>query len=59
MAHSEENFVVLKWLGKEVKFVWFPECNHLFLRTGHPKMREEYLSGPWSGLEVAGVVKPY
>lgn len=44
MAHSEENFVVLKWLGKEVKFVWFPECNHLFLRTGHPKMREEYLS---------------
>ena len=44
VAQSEEYFVVLKRLGKEVEFVRFPECNHLFLRTGHPKMREEYLA---------------
>ena len=44
VAQSEEYFVVLKRLGKQVEFVRFPECNHLFLRTGHPKMREEYLA---------------
>ena len=44
VAQSEEYFVALKRLGKEVEFVRFPECNHLFPRTGHPKMREEYLA---------------
>ena len=44
VAQSEEYFVVLKRLGKQVEFVRLPECNHLFLRTGHPKMREEYLA---------------
>lgn len=44
VAQSEEYFVVLKRLGKQVEFVRFQECNHLFLRTGHPKMREEYLA---------------
>ena len=44
VAQSEAYFVVLKRLGKEVEFVRFPECNHIFPRTGHPKMREEYLA---------------
>ena len=44
VAQSEEYFVVLKRLGKEVEFVRFPKCNHLFPRMGHPKMREEYLA---------------
>ena len=43
IGQSEEYFVALKRLGKEVKLVRFPECSHLFLRFGHPKMREEYL----------------
>jgi dipeptidyl aminopeptidase/acylaminoacyl peptidase len=43
IAQSEAYFVALKRLGKEVEFVRFPDCSHLFLRTGHPKMREEYL----------------
>jgi acylaminoacyl-peptidase len=44
IAQSEEYFVALKRLGKEVEFVRFPDCSHLFPRLGHPKMREEYLS---------------
>ena len=44
IAQSEEYFVVLKRLGKEVEFVRFPECSHQFPRAGHPKMREEYLA---------------
>jgi dipeptidyl aminopeptidase/acylaminoacyl peptidase len=44
IGQSEEYFVVLKRLGKEVEFVRFPGCSHLFPRIGHPKMREEYLS---------------
>ncbi|MCH7606592.1 MAG: S9 family peptidase, partial [Chloroflexi bacterium] len=44
IGQSEEYFVVLKRLGKEVEFVRFPGCSHLFTRLGHPKMREEYLS---------------
>jgi dipeptidyl aminopeptidase/acylaminoacyl peptidase len=43
IEQSEQYFVALKRLGKEVEFVRFPECSHLFLRVGHPKMREEYL----------------
>lgn len=44
IAQSEEYFVVLKRLGKQVEFVRFPDCTHLFPRMGHPKMREEYLA---------------
>ena len=44
VAQSEEYFVALKRLGKTVEFVRFPGSNHAFPRTGHPKMREEYLS---------------
>lgn len=43
ISQSEEYFTVLKRLGKEVEFVRFPGCSHLFPRMGHPKMREEYL----------------
>jgi dipeptidyl aminopeptidase/acylaminoacyl peptidase len=44
IGQSEEYFVMLKRLGKEVEFVRFPGCSHLFPRLGHPKMREEYLA---------------
>jgi dipeptidyl aminopeptidase/acylaminoacyl peptidase len=44
ISQSEEYFLVLKRLGKEVEFVRFPDCSHLFPRTGHPKMREEYMA---------------
>ena len=44
VAQSEEYFVALKRLGKTVEFVRFPGSNHQFPRTGHPKMREEYLA---------------
>jgi dipeptidyl aminopeptidase/acylaminoacyl peptidase len=43
IEQSEQYFVALKRLGKEVEFVRFPGCSHLFLRVGHPKMRMEYL----------------
>ena len=42
IAQSEQYFVALKRLGKEVEMVRFPGCNHLFVRMGHPKLREEY-----------------
>ena len=44
IEQSEQYFVALKRLGKEVEFVRFPNCSHLFLRSGHPRMREEYLA---------------
>ena len=44
IEQSEQYFVALKRLGKEAEFVRFPGCSHGFLRTGHPKMREEYLA---------------
>ena len=43
IGQSEEMFVSLKRLGKEVELVRFPGCSHSFLRSGHPKMRVEYL----------------
>jgi dipeptidyl aminopeptidase/acylaminoacyl peptidase len=43
IEQGEQYFVALKRHGKEVEFVRFPECSHLFLGAGHPKMREEYL----------------
>ena len=44
IGQSEEYFVALKRLDKEVEFVRFPGSNHGFLRAGHPRMRHEYLS---------------
>ena len=44
VVQSEEYFVALKRLGKTVEFVRFPNSNHAFPRTGHPRMREEYLA---------------
>ena len=44
IEQSEAYFVALKRLGKEVELVRFPGCAHSFLRTGHPRMREEYLA---------------
>jgi len=43
IEQSEQYFVALKRHGKVAEFVRFPDCSHLFLRVGHPKMREEYL----------------
>jgi dipeptidyl aminopeptidase/acylaminoacyl peptidase len=43
IEQGEQYFVALKRHGKEVEFVRFPDCSHLFLRVGHPRMREEYL----------------
>ena len=44
IEQSEQYFVTLKRLGKEVEFVRFPNSSHGFLRTGHPRLREEYLA---------------
>ena len=44
IGQSEEYFVALKRLDKEVEFVRFPGSNHGFLRAGHPRMRQEYLN---------------
>ena len=43
IEQSEQYFVALKRLGKEVEFVRFPGSAHGFRRSGHPKLREEYL----------------
>jgi dipeptidyl aminopeptidase/acylaminoacyl peptidase len=43
IEQAEQLFVALKRHGKAVEFVRFPDCSHLFLRVGHPRMREEYL----------------
>ncbi len=44
IGQSEEYFVALKRQGQEVELVRFPGCYHSFPRTGHAKMREEYLA---------------
>ena len=36
--------MALKRQGETVEFVRFPGSNHAFPRTGHTRMREEYLS---------------
>ena len=56
IEQSEQYFVTLKRLGKEVEFVRFPGSSHGFVRTGHPKLREEYLSRllGWMNKHIAG-----
>ena len=44
IEQSEQYFVALSRLGKEVELVRFPGSAHGFTRTGHPRMREEYLT---------------
>ena len=44
IEQSEQYFVALKRLGKEVELVRFPGSSHSLLRSGHPRMREEYLT---------------
>ena len=44
IEQSEQYFVALKRLGKEVELVRFPGSSHGLLRTGHPRLREEYLA---------------
>ncbi len=57
IEQSEQYFVTLKRLGKEVEFVRFPGSSHGFVRTGHPRLREEYLSRllGWMDKHIAGV----
>ena len=44
IEQSEQYFVALRRLGKEVEFVRFPDCAHSMMRSAHPRMREEYLT---------------
>ena len=44
IEQSEQFFVALKRQGKQVELVRFPDCSHLFVRMGHPRMREEYFA---------------
>ena len=44
IGQSEEFFVSLKRLNREVEFIRFPDCNHTFARSGPPKMKEAYLT---------------
>ena len=57
IEQSEQYFVTLKRLGKEVELVRFPGSSHGFVRTGHPRLREEYLSRllGWMNKHVRGV----
>ena len=56
IEQSEQYFVTLKRLGKEVEFARFPGSSHGFVRTGHPRLREEYLSRllGWMNKRVLG-----
>ena len=44
ISQSEEFLVALKRLGSEVEMVRFPDSSHGFVKSGPPKMREEYLT---------------
>ena len=64
IEQSEQYFVALKRLGKEVEFVRFPGCSHMFLRSGHPRMRQEYLArmlawfDRYLGVELTAAAEP-
>ena len=44
LEQSEQFFVSLKRHGKEAEMVRFPGESHMLIASGHPRMREEYLS---------------
>jgi dipeptidyl aminopeptidase/acylaminoacyl peptidase len=57
IGQSEQMFIALKKAGREVEFVRYPNCSHLFLRNGPPAYRADlyrrilawfqaYLGGP-------------
>ncbi|GIW06899.1 MAG: hypothetical protein KatS3mg060_1704 [Dehalococcoidia bacterium] len=57
IGQGEQMFIALKKAGREVEFVRYPNCSHVFLRTGPPAYREDlyrrildwftrYLGGP-------------
>ena len=56
IEQSEQYFVTLKRLGKDVEFVRFPDSSHGFVRSGHPKLREEYLARllDWMNTHIPG-----
>ena len=56
IEQSEQYFVTLKRMGKEVELVRFPGSSHGFVRTGHPKLREEYLARllDWMNQHIPG-----
>lgn len=43
IAQSEEYYVALKRMGKQVEFVRFPGGFHGFPNSGHPRMRQAYV----------------
>jgi dipeptidyl aminopeptidase/acylaminoacyl peptidase len=43
IAQSEEYYVALKRLGKQVEFIRFPGGYHGFPNAGHPKLRQAFL----------------
>ena len=43
IAQSEEYYVALKRMGKEVEFLRFPGGYHGFTVTAHPRLREAYV----------------
>lgn len=51
IEQSEQYFVALRRLGKEVEFVRFPNSSHTFRKSGHPKMRIEYFTRVLSWLD--------
>ncbi len=56
IEQSEQYFVTLKRLGREVELVRFPDSSHGFVRNGHPRLREEYLSRllDWMNSHIGG-----
>ena len=56
IEQSEQYFVTLKRLGREVELVRFPNSSHGFVRNGHPRLREEYLSRllDWMNSHIGG-----
>ena len=43
IAQSEEYYVALKRMGKQVEFLRFPGGYHGFTVTAHPRLREAYV----------------
>ena len=60
IEQSEQYFVALKRLDKEVEFVRFPGCAHSMFRNAHPRMREEYLDRmlSWFNERIGPQAKP-